>query len=104
MSLDAIKAVTAAEEKARRDKADAQQKSKALIAAAKADGKVMTDNSRAKAEAEVEALMKNAESRALTYAEELRDNTLNKCAAMRAKAETRLDSAAALIARKVVEG
>ena len=104
MSLEAIKNITKAEELAAEKKAAALANSKKMIADAEAAGKAAAAESAAKANADAAAIMADAEERAAKYAEDLRDNTLNKCAAMRAKAETRFESAAAIIVRRVVEG
>lgn len=103
MSLEAIKNIAAAEEKARQKKLEAQQTAKKLISEAEAAGIAAVSDSKKRAGAEAAALTSEAEANAIKFAEELRDNTFNKCAAMRARSELRLDSAAALIVRRVVE-
>lgn len=103
MSLEAIKSITAAEEQSHQSLIDAQITAKKAIADAEKAGLAAIAEARSRAEDEVSALMKAAETRAGQSAEELRQSTSNKCAAMRARAEGRLDSAASLIVRRVVE-
>lgn len=103
MSLEAIKSITAAEEQSHAALIDAQLAAKKAVADAEKAGLAVIAEARARAEEEVGALMKAAETRAGKSAEELRQSTSNKCAAMSARAEGRLDSAASLIVRRVVE-
>ncbi len=72
--------------------ADAEKAGAAAIAAAIS-----------RAEEETRALMRATEKKAEDSAEELFQSTSNKCVAIRARAESRMDNAAALIVRRVVE-
>lgn len=103
MSLEAIKSITAAEELSQREKLEAQQNAKKAIADAEKAGEAAIAAARARAEEEIRALMKATEAKAAENAEELLQNTSNKCVAIRAHAESRLDNAASLIVRRVVE-
>lgn len=103
MSLEAIKSISQAEEKSAQDIIEAQQSAKKAVSDAEKAGAAAIEKGRARAEEEIRALMKAAEARADEKAEELRQSTANKCAAMRVHAEGRLDEAASLIVRRVVE-
>jgi len=103
MSLEAMKSILAAEEQARSEKAIALQNAKKAIADAEKAAADCMDKAYARADEEIRALMKATEAKAAQNADDLLQSTANKCAAMRAKAETKLDEAALLIVRRVVE-
>ncbi len=102
MSLEAILAITEAEEKAKQVKADAAAEAKRMIAEAKVNGENCVAAAVKKAEAEIAAFTKKAEDKAKADASELAQSNENKKAAMRARAENRLDKAAALIVERIV--
>lgn len=104
MSLEAIKSIKATEEEARKLIVQAQQNAKKAISDAERSGADAMSAGVQRAEAEISALMKATEAKAGKNAEELMQNTANKCAAMRVKAESRIESAASHIVRRVVEG
>ncbi|MBQ3072038.1 MAG: hypothetical protein IJD20_01955 [Oscillospiraceae bacterium] len=104
MSLDAIKEIAAAEEQAKRALAEAQQGAKSAVNDAEKAAAAALTAARAKADEEVRNLIKAAEVRAAEKAKELSESTDNKCAAIRARAESRFEAAASLIAGKVVDG
>ena len=84
MSFEAITAINEAEEKARQMKADAL--------------------AGAKAAAEVRELRAKSDEKAKQDAIELASDTENRKAAMRARADARMEKAAALIVERVVNG
>ncbi|MBR6259086.1 MAG: hypothetical protein IKR21_02630 [Oscillospiraceae bacterium] len=104
MSLDAINDIAAAEEQAKREIADAQQNAKKAVSDAEKAAASALESARAKADEEIGNLMKATEELAAKSAVELSQNTENKCAAIRAHAEQRLEAAAAAIVGKVVGG
>ena len=104
MSLDAIKRVAEAEELARQRITEARAAAEKSIADAEDAGTTSVAQAKAQAEAEIRALMKATEQKAGEFASELKEATANKCAAVKAHAETRLDNAASLIVRRVMEG
>lgn len=103
MSLEAIKDITKAEELSRERLIDARQNAKARVQAAEQAAETAMTAAIARADEEITALKKATEERAAELREEKLSNTSNKCAAMRAHAESRLDAAAALIAERFVK-
>ncbi|MGI5985538.1 MAG: hypothetical protein GXY01_06190 [Clostridiales bacterium] len=102
MSLEAIKAISDAEEKARAAKAEAAALSKKLIAEAEENGKLAIENAKKKAEEEVRELKRNASEKAREEALELARNTENRKAAMLVKADSRVDKAIDLVIERIV--
>ena len=102
MSLEAIKTITEAEEAARRLKAEAAAEAKRMIGEAKAAGQEALDAAEKKANEELRELRAKADEKATADAKELAAGTENKKAAMRVKAESRLDKAAQLIVERIV--
>ena len=87
MSFEAITTISEAEESAKRMKAEA-------LSAAKA----------AEAAAELAELRAKSDEKAKEDARQLASDTENRKAAMRARADARLEKAAALIVERVVNG
>ena len=104
MSFEAITAISAAEEKARQMKAEALAAAKAGEAAAVEEGKLTMEAARKKAESEVRELRAKSDEKAKQDAVALASDTENRKAAMRARADARMDKAAALIVERVVNG
>lgn len=102
MSLEAITAITEAEERARQKKADAAADAKRKIAQAVSDGEAAVEAAAQKADAEISAKMRQAEEKAKADASELAGSNENKKASMRVRAESRLDKAAELIVERIV--
>ena len=102
MSHEAIAAITGTEEKVRQMKADALAEAKRSVAQAQALGEDAIASAIKKADAEIAELMKKAEDKATADASGLAQSTENKKAAMRAKADVRLDKAAELIVERIV--
>lgn len=104
MSFEAVTAISEAEENARQMKSQALAAAKAAEAAAVEEGKLAMESARKKAAAEVKELRAKSDDKAKQDAIELASDTENKKAAMRARADARLDKAAALIVERVVNG
>jgi vacuolar-type H+-ATPase subunit H len=102
--MEDLKRVKAAEDEARGIIAEAQQNAKKIVSDAEKAGAEAMEAAVERAESEIAALMKATEAKAGKNAEELMQNTYNKCAAKRVKAESRAESAASYIVRRVVEG
>ena len=102
MSLEAITAITEAEERARQKKADAAADAKRKIAQAISDGEAAVEAAAGKADAEIAERMRKAEEKAKADASELAGSNENKKASMHARAESRLDKAAELIVERIV--
>lgn len=102
MSLEAIKLISEAEETARQRKAEAQAEAKREIAQAEAAVAEAMDAARAKAAEELKGLSRKADDKSKADAMELAENTENRKAALRVRAESRLDKAAGLIVERIV--
>lgn len=102
MSLDALKSINEAEEKARQMKAEAVSAAKKAVADAENAGLSAIEDAKSKAQFESAHLLKSVEQKAEEEAQELALNTENKKAAMRAHAESRIDEAAAFIVGRIV--
>lgn len=102
MSHEAIAAITGTEEKVRQMKSDALAEAKRSAAQAQALGEEAIASAIKKADAEIAELMKKAEEKATADASELAQSNENRKAAMRARADVRLDKAAELIVERIV--
>lgn len=104
MSLEAIQKVTASEQESQSRKADAVAAAKKLAADAQRAGESMLEAARREAEAENRALLLRTEERAAEHAARFRAEAEAEAEAMCKAAEDRLDAAADLIVRRVVNG
>jgi vacuolar-type H+-ATPase subunit H len=102
LSLEAVKEIAAAEEKAKNDRLNARRKAELAVANAEAAGSAAVENAKRKAAEECAEMLKTAESESSDNAALLFENTANKCAIIRARAESRFDKAAAFIAGRIV--
>lgn len=102
MSLDAIKQVTQKEQDSQDRKAEAAAAAKRSIADAQRDGKARLQEVRAQAERQVRELLVQAEEKAARHTDEVLEAKRTDCGVLRKKAEGRLDEAASLIVRRVV--
>lgn len=104
MYPDSLITVTQTEEKLRQNKADAAVQAKKRLADAKADGEALVAETIKKAADEIDAMTAKVEDSFRAKAAERASGTENKKAVMRAKAESRMDKAAAFIAERIVNG
>ena len=104
MSNDAINSITAAEESARQAILAAKQDANRRVADAEASSTALFDSIAARADDEVRSLLETARKKADHDAEDLNGSIANRCAAVSARAETRLDDAARLIVERIVSG
>ena len=102
MSLEAIKAISDAEEAARRIKTNAAGEAKKLLESAEAEGISAIEAAEKRAVAELRELQKKADEKVTEEVHKLASASENKKAALRARAEARLDSAALLVAERIV--
>lgn len=102
MSFQDIQKVTETEENLRQKKAEAQVEAKQIIAAAQRSGIAMKEEARANAEMQVRSLLAEAEVLAQQQSKETLAANDAACQTMRARAEERLEQAADLIVRRVV--
>ena len=102
MSLEAIKAISEAEEKARLTKAEAAAISKKLIEEAEEKGVLAIEDAKKKAEEEIRDLKRRAGDKAREDARELSRKTENRKASMLVKADGRMDKAVSLVIERIV--
>lgn len=102
MSLEAIRQITQAEACAKQRKTDAAVAAKKIISDAYFAGEEKLRSAAATADAQVRQIILQAEERAARRAEEISSQSKAGCAALCSAAEIKLDDAAALIIRRVV--
>ena len=102
MSFEAITEITRAETDAKAAVASAEAKARQMLADAENAGKASMEAARAKAEGELAELRRLADEKALTEAGSLSNSMENKKAALRVKAEAKLEKAAALVVERIV--
>lgn len=104
MSFEAIDNITAAEENARKIVADAEAAAKQLIAEAEIGGKASVQSAVKKAEQELIELKQKTEAKAAADVDDIKSANENKKAVLKAKAESRMEQAAALVVERIVNG
>lgn len=104
MSLEAMDAIALAEEKARRIKTAAVQNAKNAVQNAQETGKIVVAAADAKAEEEIHDLVKKADEKAKEDAAILASNTRNRKAAMKARADRKMDEAVNRVMERIVNG
>lgn len=104
MSFEAITTISEAEESAKRSKAQAVADARAAEANAVAEGKAAIAAAVGKASEELREELSRSDAQALAAAKQMADDTENKIAALRARAEGRLDKAASLVVERIVNG
>lgn len=102
MSLEAIKTISAAEEKAKQARAEALAASRKAIADADTAGKQAVEQAKAKANDELRELVRKADEKAKAQAQALASSTENRMATMRVRAEGNMDKAAELVVERIV--
>ena len=102
MLYEAIKAICAVEEAARREKLLARQNALEAIEEAEIAGKKAIARTLARAETEISSLIRASDQKATDQAKELASKTANRQATLRARAERRLDDAVQLIVERIV--
>ncbi len=102
MSLEAMEALTAAEETVRRMRADAAVEAKQKLTAAREKGEQMVSEAMQKAKNEISELSRQSDEKAKADAVTLVGNNENRKAAMRARAESKAEKAAAFIVERIV--
>ncbi len=102
MSIEAIKTITEAEERARLSKAEATAAAKKMIAEAEEAGQKTVEAAKAKAFDELSELRTQAKDKARAEALKLAHGVENRKAAMLVKAEGRADKAIGLVVERIV--
>lgn len=104
MAFDEIAGISAAEESVRLNIAEAQAEAKRIVAQAVQTGREDVEQARAKAAKELADRKAEAKAAAEAEANEIYLRSENKKAVLRAKAESRREAAAKLIAERIVNG
>ena len=102
MSFEAINNIAQAEAEAKAAVAAAEQKARQLLADAQAAGKAAVEAAGVRAEVELKQLRQKAEDKTRDESLALESELANQKAALRAKAESRLEKAAALVVERIV--
>ena len=102
MSTEALKIICAAEEKAKQEILLARENAQFAIKEEQELGKGAIASTLARAQSEIAHLTRMTDQKATNEAKELASTTANRQATMRARAERRLDEAAALIVERIV--
>ena len=103
MLSEAIKAICAVEDAARRERFLARQNALEAIEEAENAGKKSVARTLARAETEISHLIRASDQKATDQAKELASKTANRQATLRARAERRLDDAVQLIVERIVK-
>lgn len=101
MSFEAIQKVTEAEQAGREKKAEAAAEAKRAVGEAERLGKLLVTRARADADAQVKAMLADAEARAAERSRKILEDNAAACEALKAEARGRLDRAAELIVERV---
>ena len=102
MSFEAVSNIAQAEAQAKVTVAEAESKAKQMLADADTAGKLAIDAACAKAEEELKELSRQGSEKARAQAKGLSGELENQKAALRARAEGRLEQAAALVVERIV--
>ena len=102
MSFEAVSNIAQAEAQAKVTVAEAESKAKQMLADADTAGKLAIDAACATAEEELTELSRQVSEKARAQAKDLSGELENQKAALRARAEGRLEQAAALVVERIV--
>ena len=102
MSFEAISNIAQAEAQAKSQIASAEVRAKQLAADAESAGKLAVEAAVQKAEAELKELSRQVNDKARGQAGDLAKKLENQKAALRARAEGKLDAAAAIVVERIV--
>lgn len=102
MSFEAIASITNAEAEAKAQVAAAEVRAKQMVADAHSAGKLAVEAACAKAEGELKELNRQAGEKAREDAKAMTGELENKKAALRARAESKLEDAAILVVERIV--
>ena len=102
MSFEAISNIAQAEAQAKTTVANAEARAKQLAADTESAGKLAVEAAVQKADTELKELGRQVNEKATAQAEQLSGELENQKAALRAKAEARLEEAAAIVVERIV--
>lgn len=103
MTMEAIRAVTAVEEKGRAEKAEAEARVRQAVAEAEREGQSLLQKARREGAEHGRAMLKAAEERAAKAAEETAARARQESDALCSAAKGRLNEAADMIVGRVVK-
>ena len=104
MSFDAITGIAQAEDAAKVAVQYAQAQAKQMLADAESEGKAEIDTAVARAEKELRVLRQKSDAKSVEDAKKLLNELETKKAVLKAGAEAKLNTAASLVAERVVKG
>ena len=103
MSFEAINSVVQAENEAKAAVAAAEAKARQMVSDAQTAGKAAVEAAGDKADSALAELRRKADEEAMSKAADLSRDVENRKAALRARAEARLDRAASLVVERIVK-
>ena len=103
MSLEAVRAITEAERRARARVDEAHWEAECLLAEAERDGRALLRETEAQAQEETSQMLAKAVRAAEMEAERIRTEGARACDALRARAEHRMERAVQWIVGKAVQ-
>lgn len=104
MPMEAMEAIALAEEKARQIRAAAVLDAKKAVREAEQAAEMLLAAAENRAAEELRELMRKADEKAREDAQVLASNTRNRRAAMKARAERKMDSAVSMVMERIVKG
>ena len=104
MSLEALDTISVAEEKARQIRAAAGTEAKNILRQAEEAAAAMLADAQSQAEEENREAIRRVDDRARGEAQELAASTRNREAAMKARAENRMDEVVDMLVERIVNG
>jgi V/A-type H+-transporting ATPase subunit G/H len=103
MSIAILKDIAGAEEKAELMEAQAQQKAKEIVAAARTEAAALLDNAMEEAEREAREIVKASEKEASLDIEQMRSHTRSQCDSIRENSGRRLQEAVDFIIGRIID-
>ncbi len=103
MSIEIIKAIRDAEEKAEVSKKEAVSRAKQVVADANAQAQQIIDEAREKSRLEGLVFLKNAESEGQLLYDNIIDRAAKECEGILKKADENMDYAASIILERIVK-
>lgn len=102
MSLDVLQEIVSVENQAEQIEAQAQQRARDIIAAAKKDASVLVEKAVEQAEKEAKDIIKSAEVKASRDIENKKQTTQAQCMAIKENSEKKLEKAIDFIMGRIV--
>ncbi len=103
MSIAILKDIAEAEEKAEQMEAQAQQRAKEIVAAARTEAAALLDNATEEAEREAREIVKASEKEAFLDIERMRSQIRNQCDSIRENSGKRLPEAVDFIIGRIID-